>query len=467
MASNITGTVYVVEDESFAREAMERALAGGGQEVTAFASGDEVIQSLKQKGCPDVLVTDIRMPGKDGMEVLRSFRAESPDMGIILVTAFGSVEDAVEAMRRGADDYMEKPVNIEELRLRVRKLIERKAMRRQIRNMQGRLDDKYGFSSIVGNSTPMRRLFETMRLAAPTNSTVLITGESGTGKELIANAIHQNSPRREGPFEPVNCAAIQASVLESEIFGHEKGAFTGAFARKMGKFELASGGSLFLDEIGETPLEFQVKLLRFLETKEFSRVGGVATIRVNARLIAATNVDLDKAVSDGRVRTDLYYRLKVVEVFVPPLRERTSDIPLLLDRFSKTLAMEHGAKPVSLADAAVEVLTRYRWPGNVRQLRNMVESLTVLKPGREIGPEDLPADIRGEVVHRGGIFQIGMTMAEMERNAILETLSFTGNNRKRAAETLGIGLRTLQRKLKEYGAPSRSDEPRDSSDDLA
>ena len=445
------GTVWVVEDEGAAREAMATALTRAGHAVESFANGDAALQAIHVTDMPDVLVTDLRMPGAGGIDVLRATKAREPDTGVILVTAFGSVESAVEAMKLGADDYIVKPLDIEELRIKVGKLVEQRGLKREIVRLRGRLDEKYGLDAIIGNAVAMARLFEKIRLVAGTKSTVLITGESGTGKELIANAIHQNSTRRGGPFEPVNCSAIQATVLESEIFGHERGAFTGATGRKLGKFEMAQGGTLFLDEIGETPLDFQVKLLRFLETRELQRVGGIETIHVDARLIAATNVELEEAVEDGTFRKDLYFRLKVVTLHVPALRERTSDIPLLTRHFIDRFATEHGVPPIELTPEAADRLLGYAWPGNVRELKNLMESLVVLRPGATIGRDDLPAEFHDRPSATTG-FQPGMPMDDVERHAILETLQMTKGNRSRAAEILGIGLRTLQRKLKDYKA---------------
>ena len=443
------GSIWIAEDEAPARDAMKKALTREGHDVETFPDGAAIQAALASRDVPDVVITDIRMPGADGIAVLRAAKQRDPDLGVILVTAFGSVESAVEAMKLGADDYVTKPLDIIELRLRVAKLVEQRRLRAEIQTLRGRLDEKFGLSRLVGSSPAMQRLFEQIRLVASTKSTVLITGESGTGKELIANAIHQNSPRRAGPFEPVNCAAIQATVLESEIFGHERGAFTGANARKLGRFELAQGGTLFLDEIGETPPDFQVKLLRFLESRELQRVGGTETIVVDSRLIAATNVDLEEAVAEGTFRKDLYFRLKVVTIQVPPLRDRRSDIPLLAQHFVEELSSEHQVEPIRLSPDAMQILTGYAWPGNVRELKHTIESLQVLRAGQEIGPHELPPELESGSQEAAG-FSVGMAMDEIERNAILETLRSTGGNRSRAAEILGIGLRTLQRKLKDY-----------------
>ncbi|MFN7975290.1 MAG: sigma-54 dependent transcriptional regulator [Acidobacteriota bacterium] len=446
------GTVWIAEDEEPSRVAMVRALERSGHVVEAFATGTEALVAIRSRDLPDVVITDLRMPGASGTDVLRAVKEKDPEAGVVLVTAFASVESAVEAMKIGSDDYLVKPFDLDELRLKVGKLIERRGLKQEIWQLQGRLDEKFGLSQIVGGAPAMARLFEKIKLVAGTKSTVLITGESGTGKELIANALHQLSSRKNGPFVPVNCSAIQATVLESELFGHERGAFTGAVGRKLGKFELAHGGTLFLDEIGETPLDFQVKLLRFLETRELSRVGGTEIIHVDARLIAATNVDLEAAVADGSFRKDLYFRLKVVSLHVPSLRERPADIPLLTAHFIGRFSKEHEVAAIAFTPAAQQALSRYSWPGNVRELKNMIESFVVLRPGATLDLQDLPVEVSSAPIPAATGFSVGMSMDDVERHAIMETLESTQGNRSRAAEILGIGLRTLQRKLKEYKA---------------
>ncbi|HEY9421441.1 MAG TPA: sigma 54-interacting transcriptional regulator, partial [Thermoanaerobaculia bacterium] len=382
--------------------------------------------------------------------------ARKIDLSIMLVTAYGSIESAVEAMRVGADDYLTKPVDLYELRTRVTNLIEKQQLKEEVSTLREMLDKRYGFESIIGRSAPMERLFEQMRLVAPTRSSVLVIGESGTGKELVANALHRASPRRNERFLAINCGAIPSDILESELFGHERGAFTGAVARKIGKFELAHRGSLFLDEISELYPELQVKLLRVLEERQVMRVGGGELIPVDFRLIAATNRDLEKEVAEGRFREDLYYRLKVVTLRIPPLRERPGDIVQLAEHFLALFCQEHGKSSRRLSTGALELLTRYPWPGNVRQLRNVMESAVVFSQGEEVTPADLPVEVRDSsaVSATGSPVQAVVgeprTMADIERQAILETLDRTGGHRAKAADILGIGLRTLQRKLKEY-----------------
>ncbi|MCI0409555.1 MAG: sigma-54 dependent transcriptional regulator, partial [Acidobacteria bacterium] len=324
---NATGRILLVEDHAPSREIMKKALEKVGHTVVDVGSGREAVEQLSGGLEADVVVTDLMMPGMDGMELLKAVKAMDSTLGVILVTGHGTVESAVEAMKGGADDYVQKPVNTVELRRRVEVAIQRRSLMREVAELRVRLDEKYRFGNILGKSKAMQQLFEQLQLVAPTRSSVLITGESGTGKELIANAIHQNSPRHNERFLPVNCAAIPADILESEMFGHEKGSFTGAIGRKIGKFELADRGTLFLDEVGEIPPDIQVKLLRVLEELTFMRVGGGETIRVDVRILAATNASLEQRVSEGKFRSDLYYRLKVVTLHIPPLRERREDIP--------------------------------------------------------------------------------------------------------------------------------------------
>jgi DNA-binding NtrC family response regulator len=375
---------------------------------------------------------------------------------VILVTAFGSIESAVEAMRVGADDYLTKPVDLYELRTRVANLMEKKQLQEEVSDLRQRLDKRYGFEAIIGTAPPMETLFEQMRVVAPTRSTVLIAGDSGTGKELVASALHHASPRRDERFLAINCGAIPSDILESELFGHEKGAFTGAVNRKIGKFELAHRGTLFLDEISELYPELQVKLLRVLEQRQIMRVGGAEVLDVDFRLIAATNRDLKAEVESGRFREDLYYRLKVVTLEIPPLRRRPGDIPLLAEHFLRVYCEEHGRPPKRLSPEAVEVLRRYPWPGNVRELKNLIESTVIFHQGDEITLSDLPAELQesAAVSAHGAPVQPPSgqprTMAEIERQAILETLERTEGHRAKAADMLEIGLRTLQRKLKEY-----------------
>jgi len=450
-----TPLVLVIDDETGSRESMAIALEKADLEVRTFDDARKALEFLEQEEA-QVAVCDLRMPGMDGIEFLNAVRERGTPLGVILVTAYGSVESAVEAIKIGADDYLTKPVDLYELRKRVMNLLERERLREEVTTLRQTLDKRYGFESIIGKAPAMEHLFEQMQVVAPTRSSVLVIGESGTGKELVARALHQASPRRQGRFVAINCGAIPSEILESELFGHEKGAFTGAVARKIGKVELAHKGSFFLDEISEMPQELQVKLLRVLEERQLMRVGGSEVIDVDFRLIAATNRDLENEVSEGRFREDLYYRLKVVTLWIPPLRDRPEDIPLLAEHFIQTFSEEHGREPADLTPEALEVLARYPWPGNVRELRNILETVVIFHRGEKITVGDLPAEIRksATVSTTGSPVQTPVgaprSMADIERQAILETLERTGGHRAQAAELLDIGLRTLQRKLKEY-----------------
>jgi DNA-binding NtrC family response regulator len=459
--------VVLIEDEAGNRETVTRALTKVGYAVDAFGEAAPALEHLRAHRDVSLVVTDLMLPGMDGFGVLAAVKEIDPEIGLLMITGHASVESAVEAMKRGADDYLTKPVDLFELRKRSSAIIEKRLLSRRVVELEARLGERFG--GLIGASKPMQALFRQMELVAPTRSNVLIVGESGTGKELVANALHENSPRRAARFLPINCAAIPAEILESELFGHEKGAFTGATGRKLGKFELADKGTLFLDEIGELPLEMQVKLLRVLEQRELMRVGGTETIKIDIRLIAATNADLEFAVEHGRFRSDLYYRLKVVTLRIPPLRERRDDIPRLANHFLSQFARENDRERMRFSPEAMRALVEARWEGNVRELRNLVESLVVLTPHDEIRPEDLPDEYAGEgppgergaapepspetPLAAGGPAATGgepRTMEEIERDAILSTLERTRGNRTQAAEVLGIGLRTLQRKLKDY-----------------
>jgi len=448
--------VLIIDDETGSRESMAIAIEKAGFGVRTFDDARKALEFLEENDSVRLVVCDLRMPGMDGVAFLKEVRERKYDLGLILVTAYGTIESAVEAMRVGADDYLTKPVDLYELRQRVMNLLEKQQLKEEVSTLRQMLDKRYGFESIIGRSAPMERLFEQMKLVAPTRSSVLIIGDSGTGKELVANALHRASPRRNERFLAINCGAIPSDILESELFGHERGAFTGAVSRKIGKFELAHRGSLFLDEISELYPELQVKLLRVLEERQVMRVGGSELIDVDFRLIAATNRDLEREVSEGRFREDLYYRLKVVTLRIPPLRERPGDLQQLADHFLGLFCQEHGKPAKRLSPETVELLLRYPWPGNVRELRNVIESVVIFHQGDEIQPADLPVEVRESTsLSAAGVpvqAVVGgtRTMADIERQAILETLARTGGHRAKAADLLGIGLRTLQRKLKEY-----------------
>jgi DNA-binding NtrC family response regulator len=450
--------ILVIDDETGSRESMAIALEKAGLKVATFDDARKALEFLDEKDGAGLAICDLRMPGMDGLEFLSEVREQEKDLAVILVTGYGSIESAVQAMRVGADDYLTKPVDLYELRKRVMNLLENRQLKEEVTTLRQMLGKQYSFDNIIANAPQMERLFEQMRLVAPTRSNVLIVGESGTGKELVARAVHGASPRAEERFLAINCGAIPSDILESELFGHERGAFTGAVARKIGKFELAHKGTLFLDEISELYPELQVKLLRVLEERMVMRVGGSDVIEVDFRLIAATNKDLEKEVAEERFREDLYYRLKVVTLRVPPLRERKEDIPLLAEHFLREFCEEHGHPVKRLTPAALDVLSQYSWPGNVREFKNFLESTVIFHAGEEIDRQDLAAEFRAgiEVPRSGGPIQnlsgSPRGMAEIERQAILETLQLTGGRRADAAKVLGIGLRTLQRKLKEYRA---------------
>lgn len=440
-------TVLIVDDEKNIREGLARALRLHYDVLTA-ESGAAALQLLSGQSV-DVMLSDLRMPGMDGMTLMQRALASSPGLICILLTAYGNIETAVEAMRQGAADFLTKPVNLDQLELVLKRVLHSRKAETENRRLKEQLDSKFGLENIIGNSPQMQEVFDTVRQVASSRATVLVQGESGTGKELVAKAIHQLSSRKNGAFVPVHCAALSPTLLESELFGHEKGAFTGAAERRQGRFEMADGGSLFLDEIGEVDASVQVKILRALEERRFERVGGQETVEVDTRLIAATNRDLKKMVEEGSFREDLFYRLYVVVIHLPPLRQRQGDIPLLLKHFLETFNRENGRSIEGFSPDALDQLTRYAWPGNVRELRNAVEQMVVLSRSERIGVRDLPSQIR-ESAAEGPSVSAG-TLEEIEKQAIRNALKATGGNRTRAAEQLGISRRTLHRKIAEYG----------------
>ncbi len=455
--------VLVVDDDPSSREAVVEGLEREGYKVASASSGVEGLRLLAERD-PALVLTDLVMPETDGLAILRAAREKETPPEVIVMTGYASVESAVEAMRLGAYDYLSKPVRLAEVREKAKRALERRGLTVENARLHRVLDERLGFERILGTSPALAEVFERIRQVAPTSATVLIMGESGTGKELVARAIHAASPRRAKPFLAVNCGALTESLLESELFGHDKGAFTGAVRERKGYFELSDGGTLLLDEIADTPLPLQVKLLRVLETREFFRVGGAAPVRVDVRILAATHQDLEKKVRDGLFREDLYYRLQVVAVRLPSLRERREDIPMLAEAFVREFAQVHGRPVRELAPEALGALVRYAWPGNVRELRNVIESLVITAPGPAVRAEDLPDRIRALPGAPGGIqVPTGTTMDDLEREAIRVTLERTSWNRVEAAKILGIGERTIQRKIKAFtltppgqnGAPER------------
>src|SRR5882724_1223255 len=443
-------TILIVDDERNTREGLQRALQDR-YDVLLAEDSQKAVEALESAPV-DVMLTDLRMPGGDGMGLLRRALSLTNPPVCIMMTAYGSIESAVQAMQVGAYHYITKPVNLDELELVIQRALNSRRVEAENVNLREQIDQKYGLEKIIGQSTSMRQAFETIQQVAPSRATVLITGATGTGKELIAKAIHNLSPRKNGPFIAVHAAALPTSLLESELFGHEKGAFTGAVERRTGRFELADGGTLFLDEVGELEPQIQVKLLRVLEERAFERVGGAKTLQVDVRLVAATNKDLKKLVSEGKFRDDLFYRLSVVAVDLPPLRERRDDIPRLVKVFLGEFSRENNKQVRELTPEALNVLLAYDWPGNVRELRNAIEQMVVLARAERLTVRDVPAAIRGGAdLTKINVVRGGMTVEDAERQLIVQALKETNGNRTKAAERIGISRRTLHRKLKEYG----------------
>ncbi len=445
--------ILVVDDEESHRLMLRAVLKEEGYQVTEAADGPEAIGAMEQESY-DLVLLDLRLPAMDGIETLNEIKKISPLVPVIMMTAYASVKTAVEALKAGAFDYLTKPLDIEELKVLIEKALELYDLRTENIALKERLGDRFDFSRLIGQSAKMRELFNTLSLVAPTDATVLLLGESGTGKELVANAIHQNSLRKNQPFIKVSCAALPETLLESELFGHEKGAFTGAITRREGRFQLAHRGSIFLDEVGEMSGATQIKLLRVLQEKEIEPLGSNRPIKVDVRVIAATNKDLEKEVKAGRFREDLFYRLNVVPIILPSLRERREDIPLLANHFLKYYGEKNGKEFKGISNKALDLLIRYPWPGNVRELENIMERAVIMARGEIIVPADLPPVIQAlakEKENEELQFPPGITLAQVERALILKTLEDTGGNRSRAAEILGINRRTLQNKLKEYG----------------
>ncbi len=445
--------ILVVDDEAAHRQMIGTVLSAEGYDVHMAEDGLKAIAAVEGT-FHDLVLMDLRMGQMDGIEAMRRIKEVSPGIPIVIMTAYASINTAIEALKSGAQDYLIKPLDIEELKILVKKTLHHRKVEQENRFLKERLDDRFRFENIIGNSPAMRKLFDTMSLVAPADATVLITGESGTGKELIANAIHMNSPRSDKPLVKVNCAALPETLLESELFGHEKGAFTGAVNRKQGRFELAHKASIFLDEIGEMPLTIQVKILRVLQEREFEAVGGTRTHQVDIRVIAATNKNLEEEIAAGRFREDLFYRLNVVALNVPPLRKRHEDIPLLADYFLRKYAKKNQRLIKGFSPRAVDLLMRHSWPGNVRELENVVERAVILSRDDVILPVQFPSVIQAldnDNADVGLTPLSGRSLKEMERQMIVRTLADTDGNRTRAAEILGISRRTLQLKLKEYG----------------
>jgi two-component system, NtrC family, response regulator AtoC len=441
--------ILIVDDEKNTREGLARALRGD-YEVAEAENGLRALEWLDTHAA-DVILSDLRMPGLDGMALLSRLLGRDPRPVLILLTAYGSIETAVEAMKRGAYDFLAKPVHLDRLELLLKRALAEGRLGEENRRLKAQLDTKYGFESILGESPAMQEVFDTIRQVAPTRTTVMIQGESGTGKELVARALHQCSPRAQGPFVAVHCAALAPTLLESELFGHEKGAFTGAVERRRGRFEMADGGTLFLDEIGEIDPSLQIKILRVLEERRFERVGGSEPVSVDVRLVCATNRDLQQMVREGTFREDLFYRLFVVHMTLPPLRDREGDIVLLAQHYLKALAAEHGKTTTGITPDAMEALAAHAWPGNVRELRNVIERMVVLGSGDRLTVRDLPPALRAPPARAEGAGRSGQMLREAERRLIEEALRCHKGSRTRAAAELGISRRTLHRKLNEFG----------------
>ncbi len=443
--------LLIIDDEKHHAEATAESLEKVGYRCFTAFTGREGLRIFEGEGI-DLVITDLRMRDVDGMVILRTIKRKNPAAEVIVVTGYGSAETAVEAMQAGAANYLMKPINVDELRTVVEKAIEQQRLARDNVELHRALDKKFSFEGILGNSTGMLRIFDTMNQIASTNATVLILGESGTGKELIAHAIHNNSLRKNHRMVPLNCASLSESLLESELFGHEKGAFTGATTTREGRFEYANGGTLFLDEVGDISLNTQTKLLRTLENREVFRIGSNKPVPIDVRLISATHRDLEEMVAAGDFRDDLYFRLKVVTIKIPPLRERRDDIPLMIEAFASTLAQEHGAQINEIPRDARDALCAFDWPGNVRQLRNAIESMVVLSRDGVLSADLLPEEIRsGSTGGPRALDLEGYTLEELEKLAIENALRRFNGNRAKSARYLDISDRTFYRKLDKYG----------------
>lgn len=444
------GRVLIVEDNETERKALGQLLKAEGFTVLGADSADKALSYMDEN--LDVVLSDLHMGDVSGIDLLQLWKKKKPETQFILLTGHSSLNSAIEAIKSGAYDYVTKPVNPDELTLLVRRAVEGLRKDKELEHLRQRLDQRFGLEKIIGESKMMKDVFAKIQRAAPVDSTVLVLGESGTGKELVAQALHHNSLRKKGPFVAVNCAAVPATLVESELFGHVRGAFTGATDRRMGRFEQSDGGTLFIDEIGDFEIGLQAKLLRVLETLTVTPVGGHEDRKVDVRVVAATSRDIRKMVDEGTFREDLYYRLNVVNITLPPLRERPDDIPLLVDHFLREISEQKHTPPKRVAPEVMRRFQQYRWQGNVRELRNMLESMMVLADGDVLTERDLPDRLTTAVPQAGTAQEIpaGLTMEELERLAITKALDQFAGNRTHAANRLGISVRTLQRKLRQY-----------------
>ncbi|HVT74333.1 MAG TPA: sigma-54 dependent transcriptional regulator [Lacunisphaera sp.] len=445
-------SVLIVDDEKHTREGLQQALQDH-YDVSVAGSADEAFNLMEAQEF-EVIVTDLRMPGKSGLKVIDKALSLPNKPAVLMMTAYGNIESAVEAMKRGAVDFLTKPVQIERLEILIQRALKTKTLEVEVKQLQERLEEKFSVQGFVGHSAKLAEVIERVKLVAPSKATVLIEGETGTGKELIAQAIHQASPRAQAPFVPVHCAALPPTLLESELFGHERGAFTGATERREGRFEAADGGTVFLDEVGEIGPEIQVKLLRFIETRSFERIGSTKPLQVDVRLVAATNRNLEQMVKEGKFREDLFFRLNVVRIVTPPLRERPDDIPLLLDHFINVFAKENAYEPVAIEPGAMKHLQAYPWPGNIRELRNFAENAVVLRRGGKVTEFDLEPRFRGEAppppMMTTATPANPYSVEDNEKRLLREALMKSRGNRTRAAKLLGISRRTLHRKIAQW-----------------
>lgn len=443
-------TILVIDDEKNIREGLASNFEIEDYNVKTASSGEEGI-ALIARGDIDLVITDLRMNGISGEEVLKKVTAETPGIPVIILTGHGSIDAAVDAMRHGAYDFLTKPLNLDQLNLIVKRALESREMALSHQQLKKEVENREAFKNMIGKSSAMLRIQETIRKVADSRASVLITGESGVGKELVASSIHELSGRKDKSMINVHCAALSENIIESELFGHEKGAFTGADHLKKGRFELAHGSTIFLDEIGEINQNVQIKILRVLQEKKFERVGGEQTLEVDVRVVAATNRNLEEEVKKGNFREDLYYRLNVVHIHVPPLRERKEDISLLIQKFLDEFNAENNKHITSIENRAKAAMLKYDWPGNIRELRNCIESAVVMSDGKEITLEDLPPSVSRSSEVPGVQLPLGMSLDEAEKTYIMETLAANRNNKSKTAENLGIGRKTLQRKLAQWG----------------
>jgi two-component system response regulator AtoC len=441
--------ILLAEDDEIMRITIQDRLAKNKWHVDAVPNGKEAAERL-QKENYHLVISDIRMPGFDGWQLLKFVRQSSPYTDIIMMTAFGSVDDAIESLKKGAADYILKPFNMDDLIIRVTRILEMQTIKARCSSLEESCREMH--SDLIGDSRAMQHLYELIKQVAPSDSTILILGESGTGKELAASGIHQHSKRADKPFVRINCAAIPEGLMESELFGHEKGAFTGAHARKLGKFEMADGGTILLDEIGELPLSLQAKLLRVLQESMYERVGGTATINIDVRILCATSKDLEQAVENGSFRQDLFYRLNVIPIHLPPLRDRKEDIPVLTNHFLHEFSIRRGVA-MEISPEAMQCLIDYSYPGNVRELKNIIERVSVLAPEQVIKADDLPADLLEANGYKdaGESFLMSDAVAKTEKQVLLKALAHTEGKKGEAAELLGISRKNLWEKMKLYG----------------